>query len=270
MAVTSTETSGISNFSKFNANKKAAASGLKAEYLIIAGAGGSGGGSGGGGGAGGYRSSVAGELSGRNSVAETPVKINRGETYNIIVGGGGSNNTNGANSSFGQITSLGGGSGRGYGGNAGFNGGSGGGGGGPGGITTGDGAGGIGTSGQGFDGGKGRHQNQGYFVGGGGGGAGGNGGDRNTGSRLVGTGGAGLASSITGTSITRARGGGRDFQSPVANRGDGDGNGSGSSGVVIIRHPAAYGAASTTGSPSITTSGPWRIYTFTGSGTITW
>ena len=52
MAVTSTAQSGITEYAKFNSGKRAASVGLKAEYVIIAGAGGSGGGSGGGGGAG--------------------------------------------------------------------------------------------------------------------------------------------------------------------------------------------------------------------------
>jgi hypothetical protein len=40
--------------------------------------------------------------------------------------------------------------------------------------------------------------------------------------------------------------------------------------VVIIRYPDSYAAAtSTTGSPTITVSGGYRTYTFTGNGTIT-
>jgi hypothetical protein len=39
---------------------------------------------------------------------------------------------------------------------------------------------------------------------------------------------------------------------------------------VIIRYLDVYSAAvSTTGSPTVTTSGGYRIYTFTGSGSIT-
>jgi hypothetical protein len=44
----------------------------------------------------------------------------------------------------------------------------------------------------------------------------------------------------------------------------------GGSGVVIIRYSDVYNAASsTTGSPTVTVSGGYRIYKFTGSGSIT-
>jgi hypothetical protein len=39
--------------------------------------------------------------------------------------------------------------------------------------------------------------------------------------------------------------------------------------VVIIRYPDSYSAATTTGSPTITVTGGYRIYKFTGSGSIT-
>jgi hypothetical protein len=95
--------------------------------------------------------------------------------------------------------------------------------------------------------------------------------------------GAGLASSITGTSVTYARGGSgasgtvRGTSGGGANTGGGGegsqanvGGGAGSSGVVIIRYSDAFAAAtSTTGSPTVTVSGGYRIYTFTSSGTIT-
>jgi hypothetical protein len=46
--------------------------------------------------------------------------------------------------------------------------------------------------------------------------------------------------------------------------------GTGGSGIVIIRYADTYPAASaTTGSPTITTAGGYRIYKFTSSGTIT-
>jgi hypothetical protein len=43
----------------------------------------------------------------------------------------------------------------------------------------------------------------------------------------------------------------------------------GGSGVVIISVPDSVTASSTTGSPTVTTSGGRRIYKFTGTGTIT-
>ena len=45
---------------------------------------------------------------------------------------------------------------------------------------------------------------------------------------------------------------------------------SGGSGVVIIRYADTYAAAtSTTGSPTITVAGGYRVYQWTSSGTIT-
>jgi hypothetical protein len=44
----------------------------------------------------------------------------------------------------------------------------------------------------------------------------------------------------------------------------------GGSGIVIIRYADSYAAAtSTTGSPTITVSGGYRIYKWTGNGSIT-
>jgi hypothetical protein len=50
---------------------------------------------------------------------------------------------------------------------------------------------------------------------------------------------------------------------------DGQG-GLGGSGVVIIRYGETYGAAtSTTGSPTVTVTGGYRVYKWTSSGSIT-
>jgi hypothetical protein len=47
--------------------------------------------------------------------------------------------------------------------------------------------------------------------------------------------------------------------------------GAGGSGIVIIRYSDTKAAAtSTTGSPTYTVSGGYRIYKWTGSGSITW
>jgi hypothetical protein len=43
----------------------------------------------------------------------------------------------------------------------------------------------------------------------------------------------------------------------------------GGSGIAVVRYPDVYAEATTTGSPTYTVSGGYRIYTFTGSGTIT-
>jgi hypothetical protein len=48
-------------------------------------------------------------------------------------------------------------------------------------------------------------------------------------------------------------------------------SGAGGSGIVIIRYSSTNpAAASTTGSPTLYTSGGYRYYKFTGDGSITW
>ena len=233
------------------------------------------------GGAGGYRNSYSSETSGRNSSSESSLTLSDA-TYTITVGAGGTSG-NGVDSSISgsgitTITSLGGGFGANL-GNPGASGGCGGGG-----AET-NGTGGSGTSGQGFDGG-------GYN--GGGGGAGGNGNNgygASAGLPNGGLGGSGLASSITGSSVTRASGGSAYYAAPsptrsanvtgggggattingVANTGGGgaaDG-GQGGSGVVILRIPTASYSGTTSGSPTVSTSGSDTILTFTGSGSYT-
>ena len=260
------------------------------EYLVVAGGGG-GGQQGGGAGAGGVSTA-------------TGYAITLGSAITVTVGAGGIGSprggtyyaTNGANSVFGSITATGGGAGgansSGSPGNAGGSGG----GGGYGGTS-----GGAGTSGQGNVGGTG---NATSYVGGGGGGAGSAGLD----SSLIigvptGNGGAGIVSSITGSPIQYACGGGAggwqaagigggvsagngnfgDSQpaiTAVANTGSGGGgggnggtygaSGAGGSGIVVIRYPAyQVQATSTTGSPTTYIAGPYRVYVFYASGTIT-
>ena len=178
----------------------------------------------GGSGAGGYRSSVVGELSGRGSAAEPVLLAKLGQSFPVTVGGGAFNNVfslslpvqssagnvrqgnQGFNSTFGPVTSLGGG-----GALPGFGGfdnippfGSGG----AGNITAAaNQAGASGTAGQGGDGGTSVYNATATNgAGGGGGGAGGNG--ANAASATPRPGGAGVTSSITGTAVTRASGGG--------------------------------------------------------------
>jgi hypothetical protein len=265
------------------------------EYLVVAG--GAGGGAcessaekgGGGGGAGGYKTA-------------TGFTLSQGTTYTVTVGGGGAGGAGGttntgsagSNSVFSTITSTGGG-----GGGAG-SGGSGGGGtkngvaGGSGGGAGGGGASGGAASpaGQGNAGGS----TSGNPTGGGGGGGASAAGSVSS-SASGANGGNGSASSITGSSVTYAGGGGggRYFAgggsvgsggtggggaggggTGTANTGGGGGGGqnggsggTAGSGVVILSIPTAYYSGTTTGSPTVTTSGSNTILKFTGSGSYT-
>ena len=286
------------------------------DFLVIAGGGGGGRNNGGsgysggaGGGAGGYRNSFSTETSGGGGSSEASLTFNPGTVYTVTVGAGGagststSNGSNGVDSSISgtditTITSSGGGGGGSVdlgttkNGNAG---GSGGGGGGNQNST-----GGAGTANQGYAGGN-QTGNQGGGSGGGGAGA--------VGSNVVSSGngsngGNGLASSITGSSVTRGGGGGGGGYSSgttvgtggtggggdgnkvggtgvagTANTGGGGGGGggdgtpgnggSGGSGVVILRMPTASYSGTTTGSPTVTTSGADTILVYNSSGTYT-
>jgi len=262
-----------------------------ANFLVVAGGGGGGFGFTGGyyaagGGGGGYRNSFNSETSGRNSSSESSLTFKQGVTYTVTVGAagaaGGSNGVNGSiggNSSISgtgitTVTSTGGGFGQG-GNDTGGTGGDGGcGGGGADGNQGTSATGGSGTAGQGFDGGA-VPSNDNSAAGGGGAGAIGaysDGGDS--------AGGAGLASSITGSSVTRSVGGVGGDSSPGtsgANTGKG-GDGSkanttspqaGGSGVVIVRVPTASYSGTTSGSPSVSTSGSDTIMIFNASGSYT-
>lgn len=258
-------------------------------YLIVAGGGG-GGSCGGGGGAGGYLAGTTG--------------VNGGVSYTVTVGGGGNAGSSGvagaqgSSSSAFSLTAIGGGSGQGNNSAGGNSGGSGGGGGSAGG--SGGGAGGAGTSGQGNAGGSGNAGSANYGAGGGGGASAvGAAGTNSAG----GNGGAGTASTITGSSVTYAGGGGGGIQnsatagtggaggggagtgssttatSGTANTGGGGGGsgyttgfvngGSGGSGIVVVSYPTSYKLAIATGTYTQTSSGGNYIFTFTGSGTIT-
>ncbi len=239
---------------------------INMNFLVIAGAGSGGSGGGAGGGAGGYRTSYG--TSGANSPAEDELSLFIGTTYTITVGGGASapggnsRGNKGSDSVFATITSIGGGSG---GGNfqASKGGGSGGSGGGGGWNAS---SGGLGTAGQGRNGGG----NVSNYNGGGGGGASGQGG-------ATGGAGAGLSIDITGTAVTRAQGGATGGAGGGVNTGNGGGGcynsncpaGAGGSGLVVLRMPTADYSGTTTGSPTVTTSGTDTILTYTGSGTYT-
>ena len=276
------------------------ASFMDVDYLVIAG-GASGAsaqptyGAGGGGGAGGYRASYNSEASGGGGSSETALSIAVGAefgSYTITVGAGGAARTSinqgeDGNSVFHTVTSVGGGGGGRWGGSlAGRSGGSGGGGG----WGTNN-NGGAGTTNQGFTGGGGYNSGSGSDrSAGGGGGAGAVGGDGAASN--AGDGGTGVASTITGSSITRAGGGGGGGSSSsggtggggaqnvsgTVNTGSGGGgvhnsgtSGAGGSGVVILRYATAdatitVGAGLTSSSA---TDGSDTVVTFTaGTGTV--
>jgi hypothetical protein len=272
-----------------------------AEYLVVAGGGGGGRQRGAGGGAGGFRTATGFTLTGGTTYTITVGGGGAGSTVTTARG------TNGSDSVFSTITSTGGGGGGSSATTSspilsGASGGSGGGAAADSATGTTVGTGGAGNTpstspSQGNTGGG--STNAGGAGGGGGGGASAVG-SAGTGS-VGGAGGAGTASSITGSSLTYAGGGGGGIQfggaggaggaggggagnggagagtNGTANTGGGgggDGNagvngGTGGSGVVIISIPTAFYSGTTTGSPTVTTSGSNTILKYTGSGTYT-
>jgi hypothetical protein len=285
---------------------------ISVDYLVVAGGGGGGYYRGGGGGAGGLRSTVT--ATGGDGALETALILVKSTNYTVTVGGGGTGSTTsgagpgtqGVNSVFSTITSTGGGGGGSD--TVAFNpttGGSGGGGCGP--NSSGAGTGAAGTANQGYGGGTGSDSAPNY------GGAGGGGADAvggNGSSTTGGNGGNGVATSITGSSVTRAGGGGggvyiggtngtggtggggngglHTTTAAVAgteNTGGGGGGGgggasptlapgaAGGSGVVILRYLTADGTI-TIGAGltgSTATDGSHKVTTITaGSGNVSW
>lgn len=210
---------------------------LTADFLVVAGGGGSNADSPGGGGAGGLRSTVT--ATGGGGSLESALSLTA-QAYTVTVGAGGAYASNGSNSVFSTITSVGGGR---SGGNAtgttyeGATGGSGGGGSGGGTPNTG----GAGTANQGFAGGTGRVLSP--YTGGGGGGAGAVGADGNSGGG--GAGGNGVAVSITGSSVTYAGGGGGN--GGLGSGASGGSGGGGQGGDSANPSAAANGTANTGG-----------------------
>jgi hypothetical protein len=275
------------------------------DFLVIAG-GGAGGDAGGGGGAGGYRTSTqtvekgtvitvtvgdGGTASdGSLSTSGSNSSISGSGLTTITSAGGG----NGGNALYPAASPS-----------PGANGGSGGGGGGSGETNPNSTPGGSGNTpstspSQGNSGGAGQGVPS-QRSGGGGGGASGAGSNSSSGN-VGGNGGNGTASSITGSSVTRAGGGGGFNQQPgtngtggtggggnsgqdspsvtagtagTTNTGSGGGGGSGAAsgnggkGVVILSFPTAKYSSTTTGSPTVTTSGSNTILQFNGSGSYT-
>jgi hypothetical protein len=245
------------------------------EVLVVAGGGGGGVCYGGGGGGGGVVYS--------NSYSVTP-----GTGINVSIGNGGTNQVNvvgnggpGGNSSFGNLTAIGGGYGGGNCGNAGGSGGSGGGGSGTGSARV---SGGTGTPAMGFDGetsipagggGGGGAGSLGFRRAGGnglpftisgsiqyygGGGSGGGPEDMPGGAGGGGMGGTAVASGRADATPNTGGGGGGSIIS-------GSGvSGIGGSGIVIVRYP---GPQKATGGNTITYIGGYTIHTFTSAGTFT-
>lgn len=242
------------------------------DYLVVAGGGG---GSSSGGGAGGLITNLPGASL---IVADDTI-------LNIVVGAGGvfgntntGNAASGGNSTFNGFTAIGGGGGVIVNGATSQNGGSGGGGS----ISSsGSYAGGTGTIGQGYAGGSGLATSP--FPSGGGGGAGGVGTNGLT-SVANAPGGAGVISDITGVTTTYAQGGNGSTYTPAvagaavvgANNGFGGNaagqslNGSsGAAGIVVIRYlNTGSDALAVTGTYTYANTGGYKIYTFTGDGTI--
>jgi len=227
------------------------ANSVNIDYLVVAGGGGGGTaltastiGTGGGGGAGGLRTSY-GSTSGGGASAESSLSLLVATSYTVTIGEGGSGGvsassvpTNGEDSVFSSITSVGGGAGGNYRNPTSSSyyaqiGGSGGGAAYTGGLQPGA----AGTTGQGYAGGDdlGNSGSPAYGHGGGGGAAavGVNGGGSGSGA-----GGAGLAVSIAGSSVTYGGGGGGGGVSPYpagaggAGGGGAGGLGNGNAGVA--------------------------------------
>ena len=266
---------------------------LIVDYLVLAGGGGGGAAAysshatAGGGGAGGYRNSYDNETSGGGGSSETALTLASNTPYDVTVGEGGNGadyqsvaTQPGEDSVFDTITSIGGGGGASRNrDSADKNGGSGGGG------CYGR-SNGSGTLNQGYNGGWSGGSTL-YVVGGGGGaGSVGTQGDSRYANSLT-CGGNGLTSSITGSAVIRAEGGGASRKNtptsvPALKTGSGGFGGGeihtgltlrkGSSGEVIIRYPESYTTTKTnTLISSVSTSvAGYKIETFTsGTGTIT-
>jgi len=269
-----------------------------ADFLVVAGGGGGGSNNAGGGGGGGMRTSTQTVDSG----VTITCTVGAGGAGTTVTTSNGSNGSDSSISGTGltTITSAGGGGG-GSNSIAGSNGGSGGGGG----YDTR--AGGSGntpstTPSQGADGGS-TVSGAPAYAGGGGGGGGASGQTGGAGTpSTAGDGGDGTQSSITGTATYYAGGGGAsgDVAGVVGTGGQGGGGtgkrqgadadadatdglgggggahylppsraGNGGSGVVILSVPTANYSGTTTGSPTITTSGSNTIIKFTGTGSYT-
>ena len=279
------------------------------DFLVVAGGGSGGAGyQSGGGGAGGYRASFNSETSGGGGISEASLTFQRGTVYTVTVGAGAAAETSDGTGNDGNLSLIsgsnittissvaGGGGGSYHDSTTGRAGGSGGGAG----RISGSLAGGAGTANQGYDGGATGGTYSAPYRGGGGGGASAVGGESMS-NYAGGAGGNGEVSTITAASVTRGGGGGggsdgtgggngaagsgggtsgssaANSGNATVNTGGGSGgtghtgynSGSGGSGVVILRMPTSNYSTTTTGSPTVTTSGVDTILTFNGDGTYT-
>ncbi|MDB2436983.1 hypothetical protein N9W29_01320 [Candidatus Pelagibacter bacterium] len=217
-------------------------------YNVVAGGGG-GVAQGAAGGAGGFREGrdITPSYTASPLVAPSGLSVTA-TSFPITVGGGGGPGVNGSNSIFSSITSTGGGAsgGGGFSAHNGNTGGSGGGG-----SAPSSGTGGTGGAGntppvsppQGNNGGNGGSS----LLSGGGGGAGAVGGNGTP--TVGGPGGNGVATSITGSSVTRAGGGGGGFWNGVNGPGGAGGSGGGGSAVSPYTNGVANTGGGGAGSP---------------------
>ena len=255
-----------------NQNLYTATKSINVEYLVVAG--------GGGGGPGG--ANVGGAGGGAGGARTSTITLETGSPIALTIGSGGSPGTNGGNSVFASITSIGGGAGSGSNSVRGSSGGSGGG-------TTGliPFIAGSGISGQGFAGGLGQGTVGVTVCSGGGGGGATSAGTQPASTSLAGVGGTGLTSLISGTSTVYSTGGsgrssvsGANGASGAVNTGNGGEGGAGStgvtagsggSGIVILKYPdtetlvLGSGVTGSTAAPS----GGFKVTTITaGTGVI--
>ena len=218
------------------------------EYLVVAGGGGAGGQRSGGGGAGGLLTATSFSVS---ATTISGITVGAGGAGGSTSGSSAGQGTNGGNSVFSSITTTGGGGGGGGMNSGSWNNGKAGGSGGGGAANNG--TGGAGTAGpprQGYDGGD----LTGNQAGAGGGGAGAVGADAVTGTSAGpsdgSNGGIGVASSITGSSLFYAGGGGSGAVGTAGTGGSsvgGNGTNSGSTGGAGAANTGSGGGGSATG-----------------------
>jgi hypothetical protein len=234
----------------------------------------------GGGGGGGNGNPAGGGGGGAGQYLYSSTNLTVGNTYNVVVGAGGAQNTAGNSSSFNSISAAGGGAG--------------------------SGSGQGGTAGNGASGGSvGGTSNLGGGGGGGSSGAGGSGYDSGSDISVGGNGGGGVSTSITGSSLSFAGGAGGggyygygvgstgggnggkgspttgDSASTAGNSNSGSGGGgwgynrgigsnNGGSGIVILSIPTSFYTGTYTGSSVIiSTNGSNTIMQFLANGSYT-